>query len=67
MNRPHPQKFLNSPGVHSMSKLAIVYHSAHGHTEFIAELTAAGLWCFLIQAYRLCWETPRRAATSATG
>lgn len=38
----HPSKPLNLVGDPFMSKLAIVYHSAHGHTEFIARQVHAG-------------------------
>lgn len=37
-----PQEIPNSTGKSEMRKLAVIYHSAHGHTEHIAEHVALG-------------------------
>lgn len=42
METHNPKKSCNPHGVHVMSKLAIIYHSAHGHTEFIARQVLVG-------------------------
>ena len=42
MNAYSPTKKSNFSGVSEMKKLAVIYHSAHGHTEHIAQHIAEG-------------------------